>query len=159
MKKLSDAINQTTKGIIKTRGFGDTRILTEWKNIVGADLANNSMPVRIKYPSHENGEVVLIVKVNSGWTTEFSYMEPLIIEKIATFFGAKLISRLQIMNSPISVNTQTSHKPKQKLENEFKENENSPTFFTQGIVDSDLRSALESLGIQIHKKEKQREPT
>ena len=155
MKKLSDALTRATKDVIKTRGFGDTRILTEWATIVGPELARNSLPVRLKYPSHENGEVVLIVKVNSGWTTEFSYMEPLIVEKIATFFGARLVSRLQILNSTLPVSAKTSHILEQELENNFKEQENPRSFITSGVKDKDLKNALESLGIQIHKK---REP-
>ncbi len=149
MKKLADIVGRGAREALKNRGFGDTRILTEWDKIVGSELACHSMPMRIKYPIHENDPVILQVKVSSGWNLQFSYLEPVILEKIASFFGSRLITKLHILTAPVK--QQYAHDKKHETNNEQQSHSEENPFANSldGIKDLELVGSLTRLGNNI----------
>jgi hypothetical protein len=44
----------------------------------------------------------LRVRVAPGWAPEFQHFEPLIIDRINSFFGYRAIAKLQLIQAPIS---------------------------------------------------------
>ena len=64
----------------RRRGFSRARVITDWSSIVGEELARNSQPQKIA-----NG--VLTVLVTPGHALILQHLEPVILERIATFCG------------------------------------------------------------------------
>mgnify|MGYP001953779433 CR=1 FL=1 len=74
------------------RGFAQADILSKWPSIVGPTLARASSPEKMSYLRGKNNEATLKVRVNPGFGPEFQQFEPLIIERINSFFGYKAVS-------------------------------------------------------------------
>lgn len=85
--------------LVKERGFGEVRILTQWAQIVGPRLAAQTRPISIQ---GQNGERSLLVAVNPSFATDLHYQQPQILERIATYCGARVVTRLQMIQQPVS---------------------------------------------------------
>ncbi len=119
------------------------RIITDWEKIVGEFMAGLSIPRKLVFQKDKTNNATLHVEVaNSSIATEMSYMEILIIEKIATYFGYKAVSRLKIsqnLKAPIVLK-------KQKVVSVKKVDlpENLKNIIA-GIEDDNLKTALSNL--------------
>lgn len=94
-KSLSAEVEQLVKPVFKAQGFAEHRILTQWDKIVGADLAAGSVPKKLTFPKGQRENGTLHVTVASGARAlELQHMQPMILERIAMFFGYRAISRV-----------------------------------------------------------------
>ena len=63
--------------------------------IVGKTFAKSSMPRRIIFDRQQKKAAILHLEVyDSSMPMEITYMEPIIIEKISTYFGYKAVERI-----------------------------------------------------------------
>ena len=85
--------------LVKERGFGEVRILTQWAQIVGPRLAAQSRPISIQ---GQNGDRSLLIAVNPSFATDLHYQQPQILERIATYCGARVVTRLQMLQQPVN---------------------------------------------------------
>jgi len=141
-KTLARSVEQAVKPVFKKHGFAEHRILTEWHSIVGAELAAYSIPQKLTFPARKKDGGTLHVLVMSGRALELQHMQPVIIDRIATYFGYAAVARLAFMQTlaPVfSKETQVAVKRKAR-----------PSAATAALVaecdDSELRGALLSLG-------------
>lgn len=147
LSPLSQSLDFITKPIFAKRGFSQNKILTEWHLIVGNELAKFSSPKKLTYPKNEKYGAVLHVEIyNSGKAMEFSYNTPIIIEKIAIYFGYKAVSQIKIVQKPASNNL----KPKSaKKQTEKFFNHADLQELTNDIEDEELRQSLRDLGSNV----------
>lgn len=100
-KGIAQLLHIVTKPALSKRGFAENKILTDWQLIVGAAIGMNSSPSKLDFYRDKRSEGTLHIEVyDSGLAMELTYMEPVIIEKIATYFGYKAVSRLRITQKP-----------------------------------------------------------
>lgn len=100
-KELASALHRVTKPLFQKRGFVENKIITDWPQIVGSSYSNSSTPRKLTFPRDKRTDGVLQVEVyDSGLAMEMTYMEPIILEKIACYFGYKAITRLKIIQKP-----------------------------------------------------------
>lgn len=100
-KAIGSYIGKSTKAILVRRGFAHADILAKWSSIVGPTLANFSSPERLSFTRHKNRDASLKVRVSPGHAPEFQHFEPLIIERINSFFGYRAVGRIQIIQAPV----------------------------------------------------------
>ena len=86
---------------VKERGFGEVQILTRWKDIVGPKLAAQCRPMHVQGGRGKQAERVLVVQVNPAFATDLQHQHPQILERIATFCGAKFVTKLQYVQTPM----------------------------------------------------------
>ncbi len=96
-------VAKSTKAALVKRGFAQADILSKWPSIVGPTLARASSPEKMSYLRDKNNEATLKVRVSPGFGPEFQQFEPLIIERINSFFGYKAVGRLQIVQAPVKL--------------------------------------------------------
>lgn len=89
MQALAKNINKLLKPHAMRQGFADVRILSQWGNIVGAELADHVRPQAIR-----NG-VLCIEAADSVWAMQVMHMQPQIIERINGYFGYAAIQRIR----------------------------------------------------------------
>jgi hypothetical protein len=82
----------------KKRGFAEVRILTDWATIVGERLAAHSRPLSIQGTPNQR---TLLVAVAPAFATDLHYQQPQILERIATYCGARVIHSLNFLQQPI----------------------------------------------------------
>ena len=145
-KALGKEIEQTLKPIYKKHGFAEHRILTEWESIVGKELSNFSAPCKLVMPRAQNQGGTLHIKVASGRGLELQHSQPIILDRIATYFGYRAVEKLRIIQTSAYIFGKKA-KP-----TPHKELTASQSLIAQvaKCEDEDLRKALLSLGKAIN---------
>tara|TARA_R110000787_G_scaffold43688_2_gene107031 strand:+ start:13854 stop:14363 length:510 start_codon:yes stop_codon:yes gene_type:complete len=100
-RAIASLVGKSSRAALVRRGFAQADILTHWPTIVGPNLANCSSPEKLNYSRQKNSEATLRIRVAPGWAPEFQHFEPLIIERINSFFGYRAIAKLQLIQAPI----------------------------------------------------------
>lgn len=98
---LSRLVEEETKPLMKKHGLVAARIITEWEKIAGKTLAKHSLPTRIRFPKGQKREGTLYVTVAPGWAPEIQHLTPLILEKIAIYFGYRAVESLKLTTAPL----------------------------------------------------------
>jgi hypothetical protein len=151
MYSLSIHLSKLTKPLFKKRGFTEFKIIQDWDNIIGPEFAAYTNPVKIAFNDKNRKEGTLYIEVyNNALATKLFYLEPMIIEKIAVYFGYKAVTKLKINYKPLkfaSVNSESnvvkeisSHKTESLLE------------LIKEIDDPELKDVLFSFGKSIIRK-------
>ncbi len=150
MKQLGFYIDHLIKPSLCKKGFYQTKIFSDWHLIVGDNISLYSMPVKMTLPkSIDDGKGMLSIEVaSSSIATELHYLEPLIIEKIAVYFGYKAIAKIKLIVNPEIKKASFNNKPGSKknltsLQQEKLDN------LTNAVEDEALRQALLGLAQEV----------
>lgn len=145
LKPLSFCVDKAIKPALKQRGFAESRILTDWPLIVGDALAVHTSVQRLRFPKNNQSEGVLYVEVyHSGLATELVYQAPVIIEKIATYFGYKAIASIKWVQRPgYQKKTLAAPKPVRVATQQGKK---QVSHMLRSLEDDNVKQALQSLG-------------
>lgn len=100
-RRLAAALSKVTRAGFRRRGFAHSGVLSRWPEIVGDELAAMSCPEKLKFPPGRGEGGTLQVRVASGFATELQHLEPVVIERINTFFGYAAIGRLALKQGPL----------------------------------------------------------
>lgn len=92
-------VGDALEAFLGRTGFNDrvrtTRLLDDWAAIVGADVAANSRPQRI-----ERGVLHLAVS-STGWATQLTWLESMLLEKVNEAAGTNLVQRVKVVVAPL----------------------------------------------------------
>jgi hypothetical protein len=100
-RAIAALVGKSSKAALIKRGFAQADILSHWPAIVGPNLANFSSPEKFSYSRQSNKDATLRIRVAPGWAPEFQHFEPLVIERINSFFGYRAVARLQLIQAPV----------------------------------------------------------
>lgn len=156
MQNISVALDKVTKPVFQKKGFAENKIITDWDWIVGKEIGKFSFPKKIYFRGETRSEGTLHVEVwDSGIANDMMYMEPIIIEKIAKYFGFKAVAKIKIMQNPSIIKKAIKDIPKIDKESINNAEEYAKTILAD-VDDPELKKALESLGKSIFLEEKNR---
>ena len=110
-KAIGTFLGKSTRAALVKRGFAQADILSKWANIVGPTLSRASSPERLSYSRDKNRDATLKVRVTPGFAPEFQQFEPLIIERINSFFGYRAVGRLQLIQAPVKLPAEHTKQP------------------------------------------------
>jgi hypothetical protein len=79
----------------RKHGFAESRLLTDWQAVVGERLAEVCLPEKL------SRDGVLTIRVSPSFGLELQHLEPKILERIATFFGHRAVSRLKLRQGEV----------------------------------------------------------
>lgn len=151
---LYKAVEKVTKPAFKKHGLAESRLITEWHTIAGPLLARRALPVKLTFPKNKREGGTLHLRVASGWAPEVQHLEPVILSKIATYFGYKAVGRLFIQQGPLP---ESKDKPtKTKAPPPLDESDRlALAELTGSVTDTELKTALQRLGEAIiHRRNK-----
>jgi hypothetical protein len=142
--KISVLLDNVTKPIFKKRGFYENKLITDWPMIVGAALAPYTIPQKIvsRMVQGQREGVLYVDVTNSGVAMQLQFMEPVLLEKIAVYFGFRAISSFKIRQRPHHPDPVKEIVPiaLSAAENQLLER------LTDDIKDKDLQASLKELG-------------
>ena len=145
-RTLGSILPQATDPIARRRGFQNGEILTRWMEIVGPDVAEKSIPEQLSYAQGNGIGGTLRVRVESAWALELQHLEPVIVERINTFFGHAAVSHLKLIQAPVSQVTPAKREQAPKLT----EAQHQALDQVVGDVENDdLRASLRALGKRV----------
>ncbi|MEQ1705710.1 MAG: DUF721 domain-containing protein [Rickettsiales bacterium] len=98
-KTLSQCIEPITRPVFKKQGLAGTKIVSEWESIVGKKLADHCIAEKLSFPANKKTDGTLSIAVENGFATELQHLQPVIIDRIAIYFGYKAVTRIAITHS------------------------------------------------------------
>lgn len=99
------ALAEVTKAVFRKHGFTRREILTQWPSIVGDLMARYSCPERLQFGRDRREGATLVVRAGSGFATELQHLQPIVLDRINTFFGYQAVSRITIIQGPLPTPT------------------------------------------------------
>ncbi|MBP6985589.1 MAG: DUF721 domain-containing protein [Alphaproteobacteria bacterium] len=136
--EIGRLISKVVKPIMRQRGFYDVDILSEWENIIGAEWAKQTCPQKLSFNSHSRRSGILHILVSPGASVLIQHIQPMIIDRVNTYFGYEAIQRLKIIHGHVPILKKKSSKNNGDSE--------IPLPTVEGITDPELKSALQNLG-------------
>ena len=152
MASIASPISKLTDHIFAKRGFLNSNVVSNWHSIVGTVIAKVSLPERITFPKGINNDGVIHLRVTtSAFATEIQHLQPLILERINTYFGYNAVSGLRIGHGHIVTNSNLQMTTDLPLDTHSKE---FLKIKLREISDPELRAAIKRLGQAVLKKNK-----
>jgi hypothetical protein len=136
-KTIGQCVEPLTRPVFKAQGLAGARIISNWPQIVGPELAAHCVPQKLSFPAGKTTDGTLTVAVENGFAPEIQHLQPVILERLAHYFGYRAVSRLTISHSFLPATEKSKkHKVKTALE---------PVSMSEEITDPELKMALQSL--------------
>jgi hypothetical protein len=143
-KALAHAVGQATKRTFGVRGFADGAVVRAWPEIVGPNLARDSLPDRIAFPQGQRSKGTLhLIVAPGGLAVELQHLSPLVIERVNAFFGFECVVRLAITQAPLPRKPPPPARAPRRLS---ADDEKRIAALGGAIRDPDLRESVRNLG-------------
>ena len=138
---LAALLPKLTKPLYRARGFAEAGVLNDWQDIVGRPLADYTAPERL------SPDGTLVVRVGGAWALELQHLEPLVLDRIAGYFGYRAVTRLALVQGPLPPRAAPPRKRRPKILG--KAEEEALKRDIEQTDDPNLRAALERLGREV----------
>ena len=153
-RSLAALIPSVARKAVGKRGFVDARILNDWPQIVGEDLARHAHPDRLRYPPGRRESGTLTIRAIGPMATELAHLESVVIERINAHFGYRAVAAIKILQAPATRLPTASKRPPRRAKPpadpkrlaEMRES-------LDQIEDPELKAILERLGEAILRKD------
>ena len=146
-RPLSEFLAPTLTGVLKAQGFASAEILSRWPQIVGAEIAASSEPLKINWPRVRDEETpepaTLVLRVEGPAALEIQHMSAVILERVNRFFGWRAVGRLALRQAPLTRREAPKARPAPDPELTAR------LAKTLDVADEGLRDALARLGAAI----------
>lgn len=140
-------VGQELRSPAEKRGFAETKLLTHWTEIVGPDIAEVAVPVKIKFGRGFGGTLQLLT--TGAQAPMLAMQKQVIITRVNACYGYSAIKDVQITQTAPTGFAEgkvafEAHKPKKKPEPD-KVRLSKATESLDTITDPGLRDALRKL--------------
>lgn len=103
VKALASAVDGVTRPIFGKRGLADGAIVHHWQTIVGERFAALTAPEKLAFPTGARHGGTLHLRVASGGiATQLQHLEPILVERINSYFGYQAVARLHLKQGPVT---------------------------------------------------------
>jgi hypothetical protein len=114
-KQLRDVAGKIVGKTFAQQGFGSAELVTRWTDIVGADIAAHSEPIKIQWtrtaPLHSSkrGEQpagmqepgTLLLRVEGPAAVEIQHLTNVICDRVNQFLGWRAVARIRLQQAPL----------------------------------------------------------
>lgn len=145
-KLLSNAVPKVTGKVFGRKYIMLGRLLTQWTEIVGEDLAHKTTPVKLRsMKDYKTGKRIstLDIAASTADATVLHYRKELILERLNLLFGEGLITAIRFV--PKALDEKKPMKSKFKKPLSLKEKEFLSSVLVD-IEDDGIREKLQKLG-------------
>ena len=150
-KRTSTLLTARIRAASESRGFAQSRLLTDWAEIAGADVAEVSRPVEVSYGRGGMGATLTLLTTGAQ-APMLEMQKEQLREKVNAVYGYNAIARIRITQTaatgfadgqvafdrPAPAKAETTPAPVP-----------AATTLAAPVEDGDLRAALERLGTNI----------
>lgn len=132
-RALAATLPKVTKATLAKHGRAYGTIVAEWATIVGASVAESSLPEKLS-----GG--VLTVRVAGGAAMELQHRMPQVLERINSYVGSQAVERLRLVQAPVARRARKALPPLEPPADSRIDSEVS------GVADPDLQRSLRRFG-------------
>ncbi|MBI3516153.1 MAG: DUF721 domain-containing protein [Proteobacteria bacterium] len=104
LRAIARELPDVTKSALARRGFAAARVIADWPEIVGPELAEASVPERV-VRGHGAESATLVVRVRPAAALELQHWEPQLIERLNGYFGFRAVGRIRLVQGPVAART------------------------------------------------------
>ncbi|MGH6932618.1 MAG: DUF721 domain-containing protein [Dongiaceae bacterium] len=101
MLSLAATLPRVTRKTLGRHGLAEAGLVADWASIVGAEIAERSLPLRLAFSASDRRNGTLHVRISGSLAIELQHLEPVIIERINGYFGYRAVTRLKIQQGPV----------------------------------------------------------
>jgi hypothetical protein len=114
-RPLSELLGASLSDAFKSQGFASAEILARWADIVGAEIAAHSEPMKINWPrpvgDAKPEPATLMLRVEGPAALEIQHLSAVILERVNRFFGWQAIGRIALRQAPLRRRTRPAPPP------------------------------------------------
>ena len=149
---LTKEIHALTQNIFGQKGFVNVDLITNWSEIIGADLAQGVIPLKLTFPQNKHSQGTLHVRTASGaFALLFEHQKMRVIDRINTYFGYPAISQINQTQGAIKLKPT----PPQEVEWPLGDDEVRDLLDKVNAIESDdLRAQVFEIGVAMIQKRK-----
>ncbi|PCI34302.1 MAG: hypothetical protein COB54_00470 [Alphaproteobacteria bacterium] len=145
-KSIADAAKNVSNRAFRRFGFSQREIVSRWPHIVGPALADCSLPERLTFPQDDKRGGTLYIRVQGSMALELQHFEPMVIERINSYYGYQAVERLVYRHGPVPTRTRKTKREDPRLTDSQKKNLEGQL---QGVRNRELYQALYRLGSEV----------
>lgn len=146
-KPLRDLVPKIVGRSFVRQGFASAELVTRWTEIVGAELAAHSEPIKIQWTRPPDGEDqepgTLVLRVEGPAAIEVQHQANVVCERVNAFLGWRAVARLALRQAPL----RRGERRKPRGADPVATARIAETLAE--VADDDLRQALSRLGAAI----------
>lgn len=147
-KPLSVLLGGVFSDAYAKQGFASRELVTRWAEIAGAEVAQFSEPLKIRWPRPVEGQpqepATLVLRVEGPMALEIQHASDAILQRVNRFFGWSAVGRLALRQAPLS-----RPKPRRRVTPPDPTAVAAVADTLSSVEDDDLRDALARLGAAI----------
>ena len=101
---LTKEVYSLTQNIFGQKGFASADLITNWADIIGPDLAQGVVPLKLTFPQNQRSKGTLHVRTASGaFALLFEHQKMRVIDRINTYFGYPAIAQINQVQGAIKL--------------------------------------------------------
>jgi hypothetical protein len=104
-KPLRELVGKVVGDAFARQGFASAELVTRWEDIVGAEIAAHSEPIKLNWPRPADGEereaATLVLRVEGPAAIEIQHLAAVICERVNRFLGWRAVGRLAFRQAPL----------------------------------------------------------
>jgi hypothetical protein len=150
-KPLSVLLGGAINDLFARQGFASRELVTRWAEIAGAEIAEHTQPLKIRWPRPVEGQppepATLVLRVEGPMALEIQHTSDVILGRVNRFFGWNAVGKLALRQAPLS---RPKPRPMRKPPDAGEVAKVADTL--TAVEDDSLRGALARLGASIKRK-------
>lgn len=153
LRALGGSLGSVTKRAFARRGLTGADIARQWPAIIGSELAAHCRPRQLRFA--KPGEAVdgrLTLRVAPAWALHLQHLEPLVLERINSFFGYRAVARLVLQQGPLPALREPAARERRPAPGAAAPLDSALAAKLSTVGDPELRSALEGIGRSLGEK-------
>jgi hypothetical protein len=151
-RPLADYVLRELDPIVAKQGFGEASLLLQWREIVGARIADICAPERLQWPTRARKPApgkpqepaTLVLRVEPGFGLEIQHMAPAIIDRVNAHLGWRCVARATLRQQALAI-PRPEQKPPHPRPSDPAMRARAEAA-TEGVAEEALRAALVRLG-------------
>ncbi|HYA72143.1 MAG TPA: DciA family protein [Roseiarcus sp.] len=152
-RSFAAQLGSLLKGVVEptlaARGLGQTSLVTDWPDIVGAEIARYARPIQIQWPPRgarrapdETAPATLVLRVDGAFALEAQHAAAIIVERVNAHLGWRCIERIAFRQGPLAELKSKRRAPPAPSASA----QAQASALAEPIDDEELRRALTKLG-------------
>jgi hypothetical protein len=150
--RAASFMSHSIRSVSEQRGFAQSRILTHWEELVGADIAAMARPVKVSYSKGGFGGT-LVILTTGAQAPLVEMQKETIRARVNSSYGYNAISRVSITQTAATGFAEGQatflHKAVQDKENPSTEVVSQAKSATEHVQDAGLQRALMALAVNV----------
>ncbi len=154
MKSVSKSVPILLGKVFQRKYTKLGRIVTNWEEIAGQDVASRSQPIKINYfkakTVGEKATATLEIAASSADSAVLVYQKDILLQKLEMYFGDRWVTDIKFLH----IEPKTTIKAPKRTKNLTDSEKSYLSQLLEGVDDPEMRARLESLGHSILQEKK-----